>query len=72
MSSSLLKNPNYKMCLQIIYLVCMNKEDLAFNNLYAMKPNPTKSDLVVSGMNKYVQLEVWKLIYHIPKSINTK
>ena len=33
MSSDLFKNAIYKMCLKIIYLIYMYKEDLALNNL---------------------------------------
>ena len=36
------KNVINKVCLQIIYLTCMYKEDLAINNVqYAIKPNQT-------------------------------
>ena len=33
MISGVFKNPIYKMCLQIIYLINMHKENLALNNL---------------------------------------
>ena len=33
MSSESFKNGIYKMCLEIIYLMCMYKNDLALNNL---------------------------------------
>ena len=61
MSLGSLKSIINKMCLQIIYLIYMNKEDLALNNLqwlYAIKINQTKMELLtqafVEGMNPSV------------------
>ena len=42
MSSSSFKNVIYKMCLEIIYLIFMNKKDLALNNLYWLICHKTK------------------------------
>ena len=48
MSLDSLKNVIYKMCLEVIYLICMYKKDLALNNLqwliyHKTKPNKNKS-----------------------------
>ena len=45
MISSSFKNVTYKMCLQIIYLIFMFKEDLAFNNLHWLIYHKTQQTL---------------------------
>ena len=53
MSSGSLKNVINKMCLQIIFLVYLYKEDLALNNhleLICRKPQPTKETVTVIMM----------------------
>ena len=52
MSSSLFKNVIYKMCLEIIYLIYMNKNDLALNSLKWLKPNLTVYKKMSSSLFK--------------------
>ena len=54
MSSDLFKNVMNKMCLQIIYLVCMDKHDLALNNLEWLichKTQPTNLETIWMVLN---------------------
>ena len=56
MSSGLFKNVIYKMCLEIIYLVYMQKENLALNNqewLICHKTKPKQKNKK-NPKNKYI------------------
>ena len=44
MSSGLFKNVIYKICFEIIYLIYMDKKDLALNNLQWLICHKTKSN----------------------------
>ena len=50
MSSGLFENVIYKMCLQIIYLIYMYKEDFALNNLQCLICHKTKPSLTVNTL----------------------
>ena len=57
MSSGSFKNVIYKICLEIIYLMYMDKMDLALNNLqwlicHKTQPNQTKPNLFLSQLSK--------------------
>ena len=50
MSSGLFKNAIYKMCLEIIYSICVYKRDLALNNLQWFiyhKTKPKQTTVVI-------------------------
>ena len=49
----------YKMCLQIIYLIYMNKEDLALNNLQWLICHKTQPNQII-----YIQYICMKRIWH--------
>ena len=47
MISDSFKNVTNKMCLQIIYLIYMNKEDLALNNLQWLICHKTQPNQII-------------------------
>ena len=65
------KNPIYKMCLEIIYLIYMHKKDLAYNGYYAIKPNQTVLEL--DHWPNELNVRQWFVIPEFnPRSSHTK
>ena len=59
LSSGLFKDVIYKMCLEIIYLMCMYKKDLGLNNLQWWICHKTEPNQIL-----YIQYVCIKKIWH--------
>ena len=74
MSSGLFKNVINKKCVEILYLIYMNKKDIALNNLqwYTIKPSQTKSYIFDMYKKNLALDNLQWLICHKTKQNKTK
>ena len=75
MISGSFKNIINKMCLQIIYLKCMYKENLALNNLQVLvchktKPKQTKRRAMGNMEHPFILGTLWPRL-EVPVSLNS-